>query len=144
MGRVIPLDLVPDKVFSNRVMGDGLAIVPESGSVKSPFNGTIKSISKSKHIIAISSEGGIDVLIHIGIDSLRINNEDIESLVNEGDKVNQGQEMLKINLDNIKDNVKSIITPVIFTNLKNDEYIYYGFKSIVSRLKPLKIYICKK
>lgn len=121
-----------------------MAIIPTEEFLISPFEGIVKQISSNKHIIIIKSQEGFDVLIHLGIDSLQVDSQSIECYVTEGDCVKAGDRLLKFNLDELKAKSKSIVTPVIFTNLKEDQYIYYKFKSRFEKVRPLKIYICKK
>ncbi|MDU4792093.1 MAG: glucose-specific PTS transporter subunit IIBC, partial [Staphylococcus sp.] len=80
-GHIIPLSEVPDKVFSEKMMGDGIGFVPEKGEIVAPFDGTVKTIFPTKHAIGLESDTGIEVLIHIGIDTVKLNGEGFESLV---------------------------------------------------------------
>lgn len=116
-GHIIPLSEVPDKVFSEKMMGDGVGFVPEKGEIVASFDGTVKTIFPTKHAIGLESETGIEVLIHIGIDTVKLNGEGFESLVNADDTVTQGQPLMKINLAYLKEHAPSIVTPVIITNL---------------------------
>lgn len=142
-GKVIPLDLVPDMIFKNKIMGDGFAIIPEDEYLKSPCNGTIKQIVKNKRIVIISTDDGFDILIHLGIDSREVLSSTIDVFVSEGEKVKIGDKILKFSLEELRNKSKSITTPIIFTNLKEDQYIYYDKKNKLIKLKPMKIYICK-
>ena len=116
-GHIIPLSEVPDKVFSEKMMGDGVGFVPEKGEIVAPFDGTVKTIFPTKHAIGLESETGVEVLIHIGIDTVKLNGEGFESLVNADEPVTQGQPLMKINLAYLKEHAPSTITPIIITNL---------------------------
>lgn len=117
-GEVIPLQEVPDEVFSQKMMGDGFAIIPFSGSVVSPVDGKIASIFPTKHAIGILSDQGYEILIHVGIDTVHLNGEGFTVLVEDGETVSKGQEILQFDLEKIKEAAPSVATPIIFTNLK--------------------------
>lgn len=122
-GKLIPITEVPDQVFAGKMMGDGFAIVPEEGLVVSPVNGSILNVFPTKHAIGIQSEGGKEILIHFGIDTVKLKGEGFETLINEGDVVTAGQPLLKVDLDYIEKNATSAITPIVFTNLQEDEKV---------------------
>ena len=115
-GHIIPISEVPDKVFSEKMMGDGIGFVPEKGEIVAPFDGTVKTIFPTKHAIGLESDTGIEVLIHIGIDTVKLNGEGFESLVDVNEPVTQGQPLMKINLAYLKEHAPSVVTPVIITN----------------------------
>ncbi|ENQ3104467.1 PTS system D-glucose-specific IIA component, Glc family /PTS system D-glucose-specific IIB component, Glc family /PTS system D-glucose-specific IIC component, Glc family [Bacillus sp. 491mf] len=122
-GKVLPITEVPDQVFSGKMMGDGFAIEPTEGTVVSPVNGEIVNVFPTKHAIGIQSEGGREILIHFGIDTVKLNGEGFEALVSQGDKVTQGQPLLKVDLAFVKENAPSIITPIVFTNLQEGQKV---------------------
>jgi glucose-specific phosphotransferase system IIBC component len=122
-GKILPITEVPDQVFSGKMMGDGFAIEPTEGTVVAPVNGEIVNVFPTKHAIGIQSEGGKEILIHFGIDTVKLNGEGFEILVAQGDKVTQGQPLLKVNLDFVKNNAPSIITPIVFTNLQEGQQV---------------------
>jgi N-acetylglucosamine PTS system EIICBA or EIICB component len=118
-GKIVPITEVEDQVFSQKMMGDGFAVVPTKGSVASPVDGEIMNIFPTKHAIGIKSKQGYEILIHIGIDTVKLNGEGFTVLVQEGEKVTKGQELVKFDLTFIEKSATSITTPVIFTNLTN-------------------------
>jgi glucose PTS system EIICBA or EIICB component len=122
-GELVPLSEVPDQVFSQKMMGDGFAIIPADGTVVSPVDGKIVNIFPTKHAIGIESVEGREILIHFGIDTVKLNGEGFEALVSQGDEVKKGQPLLKVDLEYVKNNAPSIITPIIFTNLQSGEYV---------------------
>jgi PTS system D-glucosamine-specific IIC component len=123
-GTVMPITEVPDQVFSGKMMGDGFAIEPTEGIVKSPVSGTIMNLFPTKHAIGILSDEGKEILIHVGLDTVNLKGEGFETLVKQDDKVQQGQELLRFNLDYIKEHATSTITPIVFTNLADGEFIH--------------------
>ncbi|WP_202081717.1 glucose-specific PTS transporter subunit IIBC [Caldalkalibacillus salinus] len=122
-GQIMPLDKVPDEVFSNKMMGDGFAVEPEEGTVVSPVKGNVINVFPTLHAIGLKSEAGKEILIHFGIDTVNLEGKGFEALVQEGDNVEQGQEILKADLDFISQNATSTITPVIFTNLQEGQFV---------------------
>jgi glucose-specific phosphotransferase system IIBC component len=132
-GEVLPLSEVPDQVFSQKMMGDGFAIMPTEGTVVSPVDGKIVNVFPTKHAIGIESANGREILIHFGIDTVKLNGEGFEALVAQGDEVKKGQELLKVDLEYVKNNAPSIITPIIFTNLQPNEYVKIEKQGKVSK-----------
>ncbi|MEK3980208.1 PTS glucose transporter subunit IIA [Psychrobacillus sp. FSL K6-2836] len=115
-GQVIALEQVPDPVFSQKMMGEGVAIMPTGGDVVSPIDGTVVLISKTKHAIGIRTKDDTEVLIHVGLETVTLKGEGFSVFVNEGDVVSIGQKLLAVDWDLIKDKVPSIITPIVITN----------------------------
>lgn len=122
-GKILPITEVPDQVFSEKMMGDGFAIEPTDGLVVSPVDGKIVNLFPTKHAIGIESLSGREILIHFGIDTVNLRGEGFETFVEQGQEVMQGQKLLKVDLDIVKPKVPSIITPIIFTNLKENESV---------------------
>ncbi|MCM3125793.1 MULTISPECIES: glucose-specific PTS transporter subunit IIBC [unclassified Mesobacillus] len=122
-GEIKPITEVPDQVFSGKMMGDGFAIVPAEGTIVSPVDGKIVNLFPTKHAIGILSDSGREILIHVGIDTVNLKGQGFETLVSENDTVTKGQPLLKVDLDYIKENATSIITPIVFTNLSEGESI---------------------
>lgn len=129
-GEIIPLSDVPDKVFSEKMMGDGVGFIPEKGEIVAPFDGTVKTIFPTKHAIGLESDTGVEVLIHIGIDTVKLNGQGFESFVQADETVTQGQPLMKIDLAYLKDNAPSIVTPVIITNLGDKKLTIEDVKSV--------------
>jgi sugar PTS system EIIA component len=122
-GEIVPLDVVPDPVFSQKMIGDGFAIIPTNGSVVSPVDGEVISVFPTKHAVSIKSNGGREILIHVGLETVGLNGEGFTAFVSDGQNVQKGQKLLEADFQFIKDKVPSIITPVIFTNLAESERV---------------------
>ncbi|MFL6516533.1 MAG: glucose PTS transporter subunit IIA, partial [Bacillus sp. (in: firmicutes)] len=122
-GEIKPITEVPDQVFAGKMMGDGFAIVPAEGMIVSPVNGKIVNLFPTKHAIGILSDTGREILIHVGIDTVNLKGQGFETLVSENDIVEQGQPLLKVDLNYIKEHATSTITPIVFTNLAEGEKI---------------------
>ena len=117
-GRLIELSHVPDAVFAGKIMGDGFAIEPVNGEVVSPVDGTVTSfMADTRHAVGITSTEGLEILIHIGIDTVQLAGEGFVGLVVQDDPVTAGQPLLKVDLERIRDKVPSLVSPVVFTNL---------------------------
>ncbi|EUI28954.1 PTS system glucose-specific EIICBA component [Staphylococcus aureus M1441] len=123
-GEVTPLSEVPDQVFSEKLMGDGIAIKPSQGEVRAPFNGKIQMIFPTKHAIGLVSDSGLELLIHIGLDTVKLNGEGFTLHVEEGQEVKQGDLLINFDLDYIRNHAKSDITPIIVTqgNITNLDF----------------------
>lgn len=143
-GKILPITEVPDQVFSGKMMGDGFAIEPVEGTVVSPVDGEIVNVFPTKHAIGIQSEGGKEILIHFGIDTVKLNGEGFEALVTQGDKVKQGQPLLKVDIAFVKENAPSIITPIIFTNLGQGQQVELKKKAMSRKAKPILLTFSKK
>ncbi len=117
-GRLIELIHVPDPVFAGKIMGDGFAIEPANGEVVSPVDGTITSfMPDTRHAVGITSTEGLEILIHIGIDTVQLAGEGFVGLVGQDAPVTAGQPLLKVDLAKIRGKVPSLVSPVVFTNL---------------------------
>lgn len=118
-GEVIALEDVPDPVFSEKMMGAGLAIRPTTGEVVSPVTGKIIQVFPTKHAIGILADNGAEILIHIGLETVNLKGEGFTAYVEEGDKVKQGDVLVRFDMDIVQKKAKSMITPVIITNTDN-------------------------
>lgn len=115
-GSLLNLEDVPDPVFSQKMMGDGMAIEPAEGVLVSPVDGDIIQLFHTKHAIGIKSATGMELLLHIGLETVSMNGEGFEAFVKEGDKVKVGDKLITFDLNLIKEKAASTITPIIITN----------------------------
>ncbi|MCM3398681.1 PTS glucose transporter subunit IIA [Oceanobacillus profundus] len=115
-GEVVALEEVPDPVFSEKMMGDGVAIKPTNGEVVSPVIGEIIQVFPTKHAVGIRAENGAEILIHIGLETVSLDGEGFTSYVGEGDQVKQGDKLIHFDMDIIREKAKSTVTPIIITN----------------------------
>lgn len=118
-GTVIPMSAVPDPVFSQKMMGDGYAVLPTSGDIYSPVGGTITTVFPTKHAIGITTEEGIEVLVHMGIDTVSLNGAPFDVYVKSGEKVKAGSKIANADLDAIKAAGKERTIVVVITNSKS-------------------------
>ncbi|WP_288657712.1 PTS transporter subunit IIBC [uncultured Enterococcus sp.] len=122
-GEVIDLATVNDPVFSKKMMGDGFAVIPTTGEVVAPITGKVVSIFPTKHAIGMETEEGAEVLIHMGIDTVQMDQLAFEILVTEGQTVEAGAKLAQMNLTEIKNEGKDITIMVVFTDGKVNEMI---------------------
>ena len=119
-GNVIPQDKIPDETFASGVLGAGVGIEPEGEVVYAPFDGEVSSVADSKHAIGLSGPGDMEVLIHVGVDTVAMNGEGFEPLVEDGDKVKAGQPILRFSKAAIKAADHPDVVVVLLTN--SDDY----------------------
>jgi len=113
---VIDLELVPDPVFAKKVVGDGVAIDELDGDIAcAPIDGTIVLIFRTNHAFAIKTKDGIEILVHIGIDTVELGGEGFERLLEEGTVVKAGDPVIRFNQAVIKNSGRSLVSPVIIT-----------------------------
>lgn len=116
-GEICQLSDVPDEVFSQKMLGDGVAIIPKDGNIVSPVNGTVSQVTDTLHAYCITSDDGLDILVHVGVDTVELKGEGFEVLVKEGDKVSVGTPIAKADLDFIKSKGFNLHTPILITNM---------------------------
>lgn len=115
-GRVVDLSEVPDPVFAEKMVGDGVAIYPTGNKVVAPCDGKVVQIFPTNHAVGIETTSGVDLLIHVGIDTVELKGEGFKRMVEEGTVVKKGDVLLEMDLEKIKAAGKPIITPFIITN----------------------------
>ncbi len=115
-GKVIDLSEVPDPVFAQKMAGDGVGINTTGDVIVAPCDGELSLVFKTKHAFAMTLDNGIELLVHIGIETVSLNGEGFEQLVEQGTKVKAGTPIIKIDRDFIKGKGLSLVTPVLITN----------------------------
>lgn len=115
-GKLVPLSNVNDPTFAEEILGKGAAVLPEDGNFVSPFKGTVQTVFGTRHAIGLVSDTGVELLIHVGLDTVNLNGKYYAALVKDGDAVEVGTPLLKVDLEGIKSEGYDIITPVIVTN----------------------------
>ncbi len=120
-GNLIALEEVPDEVFSKGLSGDGMAIEPISGTVVAPIDGVVSRIFPTNHAFLISKKNGIEVMVHIGLDTVELKGEGFERLVKEGAKVNAGTPIISVDLEYLQSRGKEIVTPILINSEKSIE-----------------------
>lgn len=120
-GEVLPLECTPDKTFAEGLMGRGVTIELTNGLVRAPFEGTVTMITPTKHALGLTSESGVEMLIHIGIDTVQLNGVGFNLHVQTGDSIKTGDILLTVDLNLIKENGYVLLSPVVITN--SSEYL---------------------
>lgn len=119
-GELIPLTQVNDEVFSGGILGNGMAVIPSVGELYAPADGTIINVFDTKHAISMETSKGAELLMHVGINTVKLNGEGFTAYVKDGDEVKKGQLLLKFDINKIKEAGYEITTPIIVTN--TDDY----------------------
>ena len=121
-GKVIELKEVPDEAFAQKMVGDGCAIEPDKGSICSPIDGQIMNIFPTNHAIICETIDGLEMIVHFGIDTVKLDGKGFQKLREPG-PIKIGDEIVKYNLDDIKDGVPSTRSPIIINNMEKVEKI---------------------
>ena len=132
-GKVIELKEVPDEAFAQKMVGDGCAIEPDKGIICSPIDGQLMNIFPTNHAIIFETIDGLEMIIHFGIDTVKLDGKGFQKLREPG-PIKVGDEIVKYNLDEIKDGVPSTRSPIIINNMEKVEKI-----EIISLGKVVKI-----
>lgn len=116
-GEIVNIEEVPDVVFSEKIVGDGIAIKPSGSTLVAPCDGTIGKIFESNKAFSIESDNGLDIFVQFGIDTMELKGEGFTRVAEEGQKVNMGDTVLTIDLALLEEKAKSTLTPVVISNM---------------------------
>ncbi|KRG14239.1 PTS sugar transporter subunit IIA [Lederbergia galactosidilytica] len=119
-GEIIPLEEVPDPVFSQKMMGEGIAIQPSGGQIVAPVDGKIILIAETKHALGIAAKDGTEILIHVGLETVSLKGEGFTVLTKMDEVITVGQPLLEVDWDYIASHTKSSVTPIIMTKANED------------------------
>ncbi len=115
-GELIDITEVKDQVFSQKILGDGVAIEPKEGVLYAPFDCEVIQLFHTLHAIGLKAKD-VEILVHIGMDTVELNGEGFKGFVNEGDHVKKGQKLIEFDIDYIKSKGKEATTPIVITNM---------------------------
>ena len=115
-GRAVPLDQVPDPVFSQKIIGDGIAVIPSEGKIVSPVDGEVASVAETLHAYGFCTADGLEMLIHVGLETVSLKGEPFKAHVKDGEKIKKGQLLLEFDMEMIQNKGCKTVTPVIVTN----------------------------
>ena len=136
-GLAAGLSTVPDEAFAGKMMGDGAAVTPEDPYVRAPEDGEVAFVFDTKHAIGFVMDSGVSILIHVGIDTVKLNGEGFEALVESGQTVKKGDPMLKLDLEYLKAHAPSLVSPVLCTELEDNQRIRLLKEGSVKAGEPL-------
>ncbi|MCW5197007.1 PTS glucose transporter subunit IIA [Buchnera aphidicola] len=122
-GTIHNIKKVPDEVFSKKIIGDGIAIEPSGNKIVAPVQGIIGTIFKTMHAFSIVTKNKIEIFVHFGIDTILLKGKGFQKIAQENQKVNVGDTIIKYDLDFLTKKAKSIITPIIISNVKHNKII---------------------
>ena len=123
-GTLVPLSEVPDETFASGVLGEGIAIEPSDGLFCSPVDGTVETIAETKHAIGFAADNGLEILVHVGLETVSLNGEGFEILVKEGDRVKAGQPVAKADLALIRERGLKTITSIVLTGGADEKELH--------------------
>ncbi|HEY3298155.1 MAG TPA: PTS glucose transporter subunit IIA [Armatimonadota bacterium] len=132
-GKIVPLEAVPDPVFAEKMLGDGVAILPDEGILVSPLDGEVIALPSSGHACGIKSKTGVELLVHVGIDTVEMKGQGFRALAQRGDTIKPGQTLIEFDLDEIESAGKSALSPVVV----NGATVRLLASGSVSRGEPL-------
>lgn len=136
-GLAADLSTAPDEAFAQKMMGDGAVVTPEDPFVRAPEDGEVAFVFDTKHAIGFVTDAGISLLIHVGIDTVKLNGEGFETLVESGQTVKKGDPMLKLDLEYLKAHAPSITSPVLCTELEDNQRIHLLHEGQIKAGEPL-------
>lgn len=116
-GEIVNIEDVPDVVFSEKIVGDGVAIRPSGDTIVAPVDGTIGKIFETNHAFSIESDEGVELFVHFGIDTVELKGEGFTRVAQEGQSVKAGDPIIKFDLELLESKAKSVLTPVVISNM---------------------------
>lgn len=131
-GKIIALENVSDPVFNQKMMGEGIAIIPAAPKIVAPFNGRVVQIPETNHAVGLNDEHNNEVLLHIGLETVGLNGEGFKARVQTGDYVETGEILMELDLDYLQKNAKDIITPIVITNNEKQLQLTDASEAIIS------------
>ncbi len=115
-GSIIDITLVPDRVFSQKILGEGFAVIPISNNFVSPVSGIVSDVAATRHAYCITSDDGLEILVHIGIDTVELKGKGFSPLVKSGDSIKQGEPLATVDIDYITKSGYNTTSMIVVTN----------------------------
>ena len=138
-GQIVALESVPDDVFSQKMVGDGVAVIPVSNIFTAPIDGVVSKIFSTNHAYSIKSEKDLEVMVHIGLDTVALEGKGFTRIANEGDTVKAGDVIIEVDLAYIREHAKDIITPIIITDESDVKAIEKNLAIVKSQDKIMEV-----
>ena len=136
-GKAVPLSEVSDPTFSQEILGKGVAIIPEKGIIVAPASGVLTVMFETKHAVSVTTDGGAEIIVHVGLDTVNLKGEHYTSYKKQGEHVKAGELLVEFDIDAIKEAGYDVITPIIVCNTPNypDMVCHTGMQ--VKELDPI-------
>jgi PTS system glucose-specific IIA component len=138
-GQIVTLESVDDEVFSQKMVGDGVAIMPVSHAFTAPIDGIVTKIFSTNHAYSIKSDKDLEVMVHIGLETVALDGKGFVRIANEGDSVKVGDVIIEADLPYIKEHAKDIITPIIITDESDVKEIEKKYTIVKSGDKIMEV-----
>ncbi len=137
-GKLIDITEVKDQVFSQKILGDGIAIEPSEGILYAPYDCEVVQLFHTLHAIGLKAKD-VELLVHIGMDTVELNGEGFKGFVNEGDHVKKGQKLIEFDIDYIKSQGKEATTPIVITNMDAVKSLNKSEAKVIKWIKDLNL-----
>jgi glucose-specific phosphotransferase system IIA component len=134
-GKVLPLEEVPDPVFAKKIVGDGIAIEPSSNIAYAPIDGIVSAVVKGGHALTIKDEGGLEILVHIGIDTIKLKGEGFQCFVKEGDRVRKGEKIIEFDMEKIEKAGLPLVSPIVVITQNCEVSLLIPFGQLVQAVE---------
>ena len=131
-GEIIPIEEVPDPIFANKIVGDGIAINPTSIFIDAPCDGDISKIFETNHAFSMETLFGVELFVHFGIDTVQLKGKGFRRIAREGEKIKLGDPVIAVDLIFLKKKAKSVITSIIISNMDDVSYLKKFSGSVIS------------
>ena len=138
-GQIVAIESVDDEVFSTKMVGDGVAIIPVSGSFTAPIDGVVSKIFSTNHAYSIKSDKDLEVMVHIGLETVSLEGKGFTRIASEGDSVKVGDSIIEVDLSYIRKYAKDIVTPIIITDESDVKEINKNISVVKSQDKIMEI-----
>jgi PTS system glucose-specific IIA component len=136
-GEIVAIEDVPDVVFAEKIVGDGIAIRPTGNKMVAPCDGQIGKIFETNHAFSLESDTGIELFVHFGIDTVELKGEGFTRIAKEGQKVKMGDTIIEFDLEYLTANAKSILTPVVISNMDEIKELQKMSGTVVVATNPV-------
>lgn len=123
-GKSMKIEDVPDPIFSQKMMGEGIAVLPSDGKIVAPVSGEIIQLAETKHAFGIKTDLGAEILVHIGLETVALKGQGFNPVVKVGDHVSKGQLIIEVDLDFIREHAASTIIPMVITNSSENLFTF--------------------
>ena len=136
-GEIVAIEKVPDVGFAEKIVGDGIAIAPTGSTIVAPIDGTIGKIFETNHAFSIESPQGLELFVHFGVGTVELRGRGFSRLAEEGQEVKVGDPILSFDLEYLKDQVDSLLTPVVLANMEDVKYLDKAQGSVTAGKDPI-------